>query len=132
MSLARRLASQSTIIFGARLAGAGLVFIVQALIARIWGAELLGEYMVIIATVNLVGVLMPLGFQTIGTYFAAEYRARGEKRQFVAFIIRCYGHVVGVMVALLILGYPILGLLGQGDSVLAHHFVPVAMLAFGS
>lgn len=132
MSMHRRLASQSTIIFGARLAGAGLVFLVQALIARIWGAELLGEYLLIVATVNLIAVVMPLGFHTVGTYFAAEYRARGERRQFITFISRAYGHVVGALVLLLLLGHPLLDLLGQGGSVLADHFIPVALLAFAT
>ncbi|MCS6759424.1 MAG: hypothetical protein MO852_10925 [Candidatus Devosia euplotis] len=64
------------------MGGAGLIFLVQALIARIWGPELLGEYLIVIATVNLIAVWMPLGFHTVGTYFAAEYRARGERQQF--------------------------------------------------
>jgi O-antigen/teichoic acid export membrane protein len=132
MSLHRRLASQSGIIFGARLGGAGLIFLVQALIARIWGPELLGEYLIIIATVNLIAVVMPLGFHTVGTYFAAEYRARGERRQFVTFITRAYGHVVAALVLVLLLGHPLLDLLGQGDSVLADHFIPVALLAFAT
>ena len=132
MSLHRRLASQSTIIFGARLAGAGLIFLVQALIARIWGPELLGEYLIVIATVNLIAVVMPLGFHTVGTYFAAEYRARGERRQFVTFITRAYGHVVAALVLVLALGHPLLNALGQGESVLADHFIPVALLAFAT
>jgi len=132
MSIQRRLASQSGIIFGARLAGAGLIFLVQALIARIWGPELLGEYLLIVATVNLIAVVMPLGFHTVGTYFAAEYRARGERRQFVTFIIRAYGHVVAALVLVLLLGHPLLDLLGQGGSVLADHFIPVALLAFAT
>ena len=132
MSIQRRLASQSGIIFGARLAGAGLIFLVQALIARIWGPELLGEYLLIVATVNLIAVVMPLGFHTVGTYFAAEYRARGERGQFVTFIIRAYGHVVAALVLVLLLGHPLLDLLGQGGSVLADHFIPVALLAFAT
>lgn len=132
MSIHRRLASQSTIIFGARLGGAGLIFLVQALIARIWGPDLLGEYLVIIATVNLIAVAMPLGFHTVGTYFAAEYRARGERKQFVQFITRSYGHVVGALLLVLLVGPWLLGLLGQGDGALAHHFVPVALLSFGT
>ncbi|QDZ10833.1 lipopolysaccharide biosynthesis protein [Devosia ginsengisoli] len=132
MSLHRRLASQSGVIFGARLAGAGLIFLVQALIARIWGPELLGEYLLVIATVNLIAVVMPLGFHTVGTYFAAEYRARGERRQFVTFIIRAYGHVVATLVLILLLGHPLLDMLGQGGSVLADHFIPVALLAFAT
>jgi len=132
MSLQRRLASQSTIIFGARLAGAGLIFLVQAFIARLWGPELLGEYLIVIATVNLIAVVMPLGFQTIGTYFAAEYRARGERQQLVVFLIRSYGHVLAALLVLLVGGMPLLDVIGQGDSVLARHFVPLALLAFGT
>ncbi|MCR6673804.1 lipopolysaccharide biosynthesis protein [Devosia ginsengisoli] len=132
MSLHRRLASQSSVIFGARLAGAGLIFLVQALIARIWGPELLGEYLLIIATVNLIAVVMPLGFHTVGTYFAAEYRARGERRQFITFIARAYGHVVATLALILLLGHPLLDMLGQGGSVLADHFIPVALLAFAT
>lgn len=132
MSIHRRLASQSTIIFGLRLAGAGLIFLVQALIARIWGPQLLGEYLVIIATVNLIAVVMPLGFHTVGTYFAAEYRARGERRQFMVFMTRAYGHVVGALVLLLLAGPILLDLAGQGASTLAEHYVPVVLLAFGT
>ena len=132
MSLYRRLASQSTIIFGARLAGAGLIFLVQALIARIWGAELLGEYLIVIATVNLIAVVMPLGFHTVGTYFAAEYRARGERRQFISFMTRSYGHIVAALVLVLLAGHPLLDLLGQGKSVLAQHFIPIVLLAFAT
>jgi O-antigen/teichoic acid export membrane protein len=132
MSLHRRLASQSSIIFAARLGGAGLIFIAQALIARIWGPVLLGEYLVVIATVNIVAVIMPLGFHTVGTYFAAEYRARGERRQFIVFLVRSYGHVFGAFLLLLLLGLPALGAIGQGDSVLAHHFVPLVLLAFAT
>lgn len=132
MSLHRRLASQSTIIFAARLGGAGLIFLVQAFIARLWGPVLLGEYLVVIATVNIVAVIMPLGFQTVGTYFAAEYRARGERRQFTVFLLRSYGHVVGAFLLLLATGLPILHAIGQGESVLAHHFVPLLLLALAT
>ena len=132
MSLFRRLASQSGIIFGARLAGAGLIFLVQALIARLWGPELLGEYLIVIATVNLIAVVMPLGFHTVGTYFAAEYRAKGERRQFMSFMTRSYGHVVAVLVLVLLGGPSLLTLLGQGESGLAQHFIPVALFAFAT
>ncbi|ODT74765.1 MAG: hypothetical protein ABS76_36180 [Pelagibacterium sp. SCN 64-44] len=132
MSLSGRLASQSTIIFGGRLFGAGLIFLVQAFIARFWGAAILGEYLLIIAAVNLISVAMPLGFQTIGTYFAAEYRARGDRRQLAAFMIRAYGHVTAAFVLLLAAGPALLGLLGQGGSAIAGHYVPVALLALAT
>jgi len=132
MSLYRRLASQSSVIFAARLIGAGLIFLVQALIARVWGAHILGEYLVIVATVNLVAVVMPLGFQNIGTYFAAEYRARGNRRQLVAFLTRTYGHVLAILAVLLVFGYPLLGFVGLGESTVSLHFLPVCLLAFGT
>ncbi|WP_240229756.1 lipopolysaccharide biosynthesis protein [Devosia lacusdianchii] len=132
MSLQRRLASQSTVIFGARLCGAGLIFLAQALIARIWGAELLGEYLVVMATVNLVAVVMPLGFHTVGTYFTAEYRARGERKQLDVFLIRAYGHVLGTLALLLVAGPPVLAAVGMGRGALAEHFFPMALMAFAA
>ena len=132
MSLARRLASQSTIIFGGRLFGAGLIFLVQAFIAQVWGAAILGDYLIVIATVNLIAVAMPLGFQTIGTYFAAEYRARGDRRQLIAFLSRAYGHVLAAFLAVILVGPLLLGWLGLSDHVVALHFVPVALLALAT
>lgn len=132
MSLARRLASQSTIIFGGRLFGAGLIFLVQAFIAQVWGAAILGDYLVVIAAVNLIAVTMPLGFQTIGTYFAAEYRARNDRRQLISFVSRAYGHVCLTFVALMIAGPLVLNWLGLGAHVVAVHYVPVAMLALAT
>ena len=132
MSLQRRLASQSTLIFGARIGGSGLVFLTQALIARFWGAGLLGDYLLVTATVNLIAVVMPLGFHTVGAYFAADYRARGEKRQLTQFMTRAYGHVLGTFILLLVAGYPLLMLLGQTGSALGQHFAPLALLAFAT
>lgn len=132
MSFARRLASQSTIIFGGRLFGAGLVFIVQAFIAQAWGAAILGDYLIVIAAVNLIAVVMPLGFQTIGTYFAAEYRARGDRKQLRAFLIRAYGHVAAAAAVVLVGGPVLLGALGLNDHVVAVYFMPVALLALAT
>lgn len=132
MSLARRLASQSTIIFGGRLFGAGLIFLVQAFIAQFWGAAILGDYLVVIAAVNLIAVTMPLGFQTIGTYFAAEYRARNDRRQLIAFVVRAYGHVGLTFLALVLAGPLVLGWLGLGKHVVAVHYTPVALLALAT
>ena len=60
MSLLQRLLSQSTVIFGARLFGAGLTFLVQVAIARFFGGQALGDYILVMATVNIVAVVMPL------------------------------------------------------------------------
>ena len=132
MDIRKRLASQSAIIFAARLFGAGLIFLAQAAIARIWGSAILGEYLLIIATVNLIAVVMPLGFETIGTYFAAEYRAKGEGRLLRGFISRAYAHVIVVSAILFVAGYPVAGLFGEPGRILMSHWVPACLLAFGT
>lgn len=132
MSLARKLASQSSVIFAARISGAGFIFIAQALIARFWGAELLGEFLLIVASVNLVSVVMPLGHHTVGTYFAAEYRARGDRRQLIAFLSRSYGFVALGFTGLLLIGPWLLDAFGQGQGTIALHFLPVLLLTLGT
>jgi O-antigen/teichoic acid export membrane protein len=129
MGLRRRLLPQSGLLFAARLFGAGVIFLAQAAIARFWGAEQLGEYLVIIASVNIVAVVLPLGFQTIGTYFAAEYRARGEAALLRRFMRRAYGFVAVTALALLLLGAPLVGLVGEPGRVLAQHWVPTVLMA---
>lgn len=132
MSLARKLASQSSVIFGARIFGAGFIFVAQALIARLWGAELLGEFLLVVASVNLVSVVMPLGFHTVGTYFAAEYRARGNRQQLLAFLTRSYGFVLLAFAGLVVVGPMFLEMIGQGQGAVALHFVPFALLTLGT
>ena len=132
MSLRQRLVSQSSVIFGARLFGAGVVFLAQAAIARFWGADILGEYLLIIATVNIVAVVMPLGFETIGTYFAAEYRSKGEGRLLRGFMQRAYGHVAVTSLVLLVAGYPLAGLLGEPGRVLVAHWLPACLMALAT
>lgn len=132
MSLGHRLLSQSTTIFAARVIGAGVTFLAQAAIARFWGAELLGEYLLIIATVNIIAVIMPLGFETIGTYFAAEYRAKGEGRLLRAFMGRAYFHVVVTAAVILALGYWGLSLIGEPGKTLLTQCPPACLMALAT
>jgi O-antigen/teichoic acid export membrane protein len=132
MSLWRRLASQSAILFAARIGGAGLTCLAQAAIARTFGSAILGNYLLIMAAVNLVAVVMPLGFETIGTYFAAEYRARGEGRLLRGFLVRAYGHVTVTALALFFFGAPLTGLFGEAGAVFAGHWMPACLLAFST
>ncbi|UJQ95459.1 lipopolysaccharide biosynthesis protein [Mariluticola halotolerans] len=129
MKLGRRLLSQSAVIFAARILGAGLIFLAQAAIARLWGAEILGEYLLIIAASNLVAVVLPLGFHTIGTYFAAEYSARNDRRMLEAFLRRSYGHILLVGVPLIILAAPVAGLFGVAGHQIAALAMPAALMA---
>lgn len=93
MSFVARLATRSAALLGMRLAGAALIFGMQAAMARLWGAELLGQYILIIACVNLIAVILPLGFQVIGNYFASEYSAHGDGASLRHFALRAYIHI---------------------------------------
>ena len=132
MAIWRRLASQSAILFGVRLFGAGLTFLAQAAIARTWGSGALGDYLLIIATVNIVAVVMPLGFETTGTYFAAEYRAKGEGRLLRGFLTRAYAHVTVTALVLFLFGAPIAAQFGEPGKVFTSHWVPACLLAFST
>jgi O-antigen/teichoic acid export membrane protein len=132
MDLRRKLLSQSSVIFIARMFGAGLIFLTQAAITRIWGAEALGEYLLIIAAANIVGVILPLGFETIGTYFAAEYRAAGEGRMLRGFMLRAYGHVIALASLMVLGGQYLAGLLGAPGQVLLDHWWPLCIMTLGN
>jgi O-antigen/teichoic acid export membrane protein len=132
MDLRQRLLGQSTVIFGGRIFGAALTFLAQAAIARFWGPELLGEYLLIIAAVNLVAVVMPLGFETTGTYFAAEYRARGEGRLLRGFMVRAYAHVAVTGAIVFALGSAGVQFLGEPGRVLQAHLVPACLMALAT
>ena len=132
MGIRRQLVSQSGIIFVARLFGAGMIFLVQAAITRVWGAEALGEYLLIIATTNIVSVILPLGFETIGAYFAAEYRVKGEGRLLRGFMLRAYGHVVILMLVVMTGGLYIAQSLGAPGEVLVQHWWPLCIMTFGN
>ncbi len=132
MSLRRRLLSQSAIIFAVRIGGAGVVFLIQAAMARMWGSAVLGEYLVAIATVNLLAIAMPLGFQTTGAYFAADYAARGQGRSLRRFLMHAYGHIVFPGILLLVIAGWLAPLWGPVGERLAAVWVPISLLAVGT
>src|SRR5690606_4506524 len=132
MSLRQRLLSQSTVIFGARLFGAGLTFLVQVAIARFLGSQALGEYILIMAAVNIIAVVMPLGFEATGTYFAAQYRAKGEGRLLRGFMARAYLHIAITGALILVIGQPVASLFGEAGVAIASHWTPAAALAIST
>lgn len=132
MSLRHRLFSQSTVIFGVRLFGAGLTFLVQVAIARFFGSETLGEYILVMATANIIAVVMPLGFEATGTYFAAEYRAKGEGKLLRGFMARAYTHIALTGALLIIVGPPVARLFGEAGSAVAAHWAPTVVLGLAT
>jgi O-antigen/teichoic acid export membrane protein len=126
----RKLLSQSSFVFAGRIFGAALAFIAQLAIARLWGAQILGEYLLVIAAVNIIAVVMPLGFETIGTYFAAEYRAKGEGKLLRGFVLRAYGHVALTMLLLLLGGHQLMPLFGEPGRVVMLYWLPTCIMSF--
>lgn len=132
MDLRNRLLSQSVVLFASRVFGAGLIFAAQAAIARFWGASVLGEYLLVIAVANILAVGMPLGFQTVGTYFAAEYRARGRGQALNEFMSRAYGHVLICGALVTTCCYPLTSFLGEPGRVVAEHWLPACLMAIAT
>ena len=128
MSLARKLASRSVLIFALRIFGAGFIFLVQAAISRVWGAGSLGDFLLVIAAANLLAVVMPLGFQTVATYFSAEYGSRGEGNHLRRFVGRAYGQMAIVGIVLLAFGWPITLLMGEAGEHLRPLWMPTALI----
>lgn len=132
MSVTRKLASKSVLIFGLRIFGAGFVFIVQAAISRAWGAQSLGDFLLVIAAANLIAVVLPLGFQTVGTYFSAEYGSRGEGAHLRRFVGRSYWQMALGGVVLLGLGWPLTFLLGEAGEHLRPLWIPTALIGIAT
>lgn len=132
MDLRRQLLSRSSIIFMARMFGAGLIFLAQAAITRLWGPEYLAEYLLLIAAANIIGVILPLGFETVGTYFAAEYRASGDGRMLRGFILRAYLHVALLWGALVVAGPLAAPYLGHSGEVLLAFWWPLCIMTLGN
>ncbi len=129
MGLKSRLLSQSTVIFGARIMGAGLIFLAQAAIARFWGATVLGEYLLLIAAVNILAMIMPLGFNSVGTFFASEYRARGQTGNLWRFLRRSYVHIGAAGIVIGVLAAIGAGWLTGEYAFAAGLWVPVTVMA---
>lgn len=132
MSVRHHLASRSSIIFAVRVFGAGIAFIVQALIARLWGSAHLGEYLVAIAISNLLAVSLPLGFHTIGAYFAADYSARAQGRSLRRFMLRAYGHIVVPGIPLLVAAGFLASQWSATGQRLADMWLPVCVMALAT
>lgn len=128
----KRLMSGSGAVLLSRLAGAGVMFTVQALLARYFGEALLGQYMIAIAAMSLCAMVMPLGFQTIGTYFLAEYRAKGQGQNLRHFLLHSYGHVIGIFGLLLFFGRYVVLAFGGALSGLADYWSQICVMAFAT
>jgi len=132
MGLRQQLASKSAILFAVRIVGAGTIFLAQAGIARLWGAAQLGEYLIAIATINLLAILLPLGMQTVGSYFAAEYAANGDGRGLRSFAKLAYGLILIPGFAITYFVGQLVPYIGETGAHLAHLWLPISIMSVGS
>lgn len=132
MSIAAKLASRSVLVFGMRIFGAGFIFLVQAAIARGWGAESLGDFLLVIAASNLLAVALPLGFQTVSTYFTAHYKAKNEGAHLRRFLRRAYGYLLATGLLVFFFGWPVLYLMGEAGTHLLPLWAPTALIGFAT
>src|SRR5690606_33897302 len=86
----------------------------------------------VMATVNVVAVVMPLGFEATGTYFAAEYRAKGEGRLLRGFMACAYLHIAITGVLVILIGQPVAALFGEAGRTIASHWTPAAVLTIAT
>lgn len=129
MKILQDILSQSSLIFATRIVGAGLVFLVQAAIARFWGATLLGNYMLIMAVVNLLMLIMPLGFQTVGSYFASDYRAKKDAKMLKKFIFHSYSHIVLMAIIVAIIIVPLASQFDEIGQKITEAWLPIVILS---
>ncbi len=129
MSAARRLFTTSAVMFAGRLFGAGVMFSVQAAIARIFGAESLGQYAVAVSAMNLVAVALPLGFPVVASFFASQYAAQGQGAPLKRFFLQASAQALVLGFVVLVLGPPVLRQFGGVAADLANHWRPVAVTA---
>lgn len=132
MGLRQQLASKSAILFAVRISGAGTIFLAQAAIARLWGTAQLGEYLIAIATINLLAILLPLGMQTIGSYFAAEYAAKGDGRGLRSFAKLAYGLIIFPGIAITYFVGQLVPFIGETGAHLIHLWWPISVMSIGS
>src|SRR5690606_662694 len=77
-------------------------------------------------------VVLPLGFQTVGTYFSAEYGSRGEGAHLRRFVGLSYWQMAGMGIALLALGWPLTFLLGEAGEHLRPLWVPTVLIGIAT
>ncbi len=81
-----RLLKTSTLLVGARFAGASLAFITQVALARLLGAEALGTFYLALSFAGVLAILGGLGYPAITARFVSQYRTQDKQHALRAFV----------------------------------------------
>ncbi len=75
------------ILLTGRLGGAIAAFSANILIARNLGVEALGMYAVFVSLVSILTICLPIGFNSVATFFTAEYTAKDKPALLKGYIL---------------------------------------------
>jgi O-antigen/teichoic acid export membrane protein len=132
LTISQKLFSQSAVIFAARMCGAGIMFLVQAVIARKFGQAEFGGFLIVLAATNIIAMLMPLGFQTIGSYFIAEYAAKSQRDSLKKFVQQGVLQIVLVSIVFIVVT-PVLSFSDNAAVMMVRqHWLSIICMAFAS
>ena len=131
MSTSRKLFTTSAAAFAFRLIGAGIMLGVQVLIARKLGGEQLGLYAVLLSVCNVITVVLPLGFQTIAGYYAANYASSARGHPLRQFMLQAYGQTLLAAVVAFFFGAQLIALFGFDAAVITDHWPILVAVGLG-
>ncbi len=122
-SIARRGAATA---FAIRIAGAGVAFVSQIVLARWMGRYEFGVYVYVWTWLLLIGSLVPLGLCTAAQRFVPEYTAKSDFERLRGYIFASRWICIGI--ATLVAAVTISGLYVFGAYLDNHYVVPLVLM----
>ena len=98
-----QLLTRSSVLMVARVAGGGVAFAANIMIARWYGAEALGIFALCMALTSLIAVILPLGLQSVGVMFVSEYSDQKQHGLVRGYIRTGYRNIAIVTVIAVVL-----------------------------
>ena len=109
-----RLLGNFATLTGGRLLGGVATFLASLLIARQFGAEILGGFSVLLALTGITSVFASGGFSAIASIYTAKYMANDNLQSLKGFFLAGRGHIVlgaiAIVVVVLIVNVAVPGL----------------------
>lgn len=121
------LAEEASTVFGARVIGTGLSFVVQVLFARWAGPDQYGIYSYVMAWTALLSTFSGLGFQHAIVRFIPEYESTQTWGLLRGVIRRSEQFVIGASVLLAVLGCVLVTGLSFGSETVSPYVVPLLL-----